>query len=271
MNVLVLGGNGMMAPWVVPALAARHRVVVTDVNAPPPPTEFEYRQLDIADADAVGEASIGMDAIVNLAVMRHDRRLAFGVNMRGNYNLARAAARHGIRRIVNTGPHNQVVGHDYMDWENGLHPDLPPRPGTDLYAHTKALGQEVLRVFSEHHDLYVQTLLFAGMRVPGSWWLRPDTPGSNLPLGQDLHGGFVVAWPDTGTAVLAALEVELASLPSRCESYFVLPNLPHGKFSNEKTERVLGWRASYQLEAFWNRTGDAHALQPGDGDNVGGR
>ena len=245
----------MMGPWVVPTLAARHRLLVTDVNDPPADATFEYRQLDVADAEAVAAATAGMDAIVNLAVMRNDRQLAFDVNVRGNYNLARAAVRHGVRRIVNTGPHNQVLG-GYMGWEHRLHPDIPPRPGTDLYAHTKAIGQEVLRVFSEHHDLYVQTLLYAGMRVPGSWWLRPGTPGNNLPLGEDLDGGYVVAWPDTASAVLAALEVDLASLPSRCESYFVLPDLPHGKYSNEKTERVLGWRAAYQLEAFWNRSAD---------------
>lgn len=255
MNVLVIGGNGMMGPWVVPALAARHRLLVTDVNQAPPNAAFEYRQLDVADAEAVGEAAAGMDAIVNLSVMRHDRELAFDVNVRGNCNLARAAVRHGVRRIVNTGPHNQVIG-GYIPWENRLHPDLPPRPGTNLYAHTKALGQEVLRIFSEHHDLYVQTLLYAGMRVPGNWWLRPETRGNNLPLGTDLDGAFVVAWPDTGSAVVAALEVDLASLPSRCESYFVLPDLPHGKFTNEKTERLLGWRAIYQLEQFWNRSGD---------------
>lgn len=255
MNVLVIGGNGMMGPWVVPVLATRHRLLVTDINDPPPDAAFEYRQLDVADADAVDAAAAGMDAIVNLSVLRADRDLAFHVNVRGNYNLARAAARHGVRRIVNTGPHNQVIGR-YLPWEHRLHPDLPPRSGTGLYGHTKALGHEVLRVFSERYDLYVQSLLFAGLRVPGSWWLRPKTRGRNFPLGQDLDGGYVVAWPDAATAVRAALEVDLATLPSRCESYFVLPDLPHGKYSSEKTERVLGWRATYQLEQFWNRSAD---------------
>jgi hypothetical protein len=262
MKVLILGGNGMMGHWVIPALAGRHQLLVTDINAPPVGLQHEYRRLDVANGDAILAAAEGMDAIVNLSVVRDDRRLAFDVNVRANYNLARAAVKHGIQRIINTGPHNQIVGPSYTRWDADLHPDMPPRSGTQLYPHTKALGQEVLRVFSEHHDLYVQTLLFAGMRVPGTWWLRPGTPGSNLPLGRDLDGPFVVAWPDTGTAVRAALEVELARLPSRCESYFVLPRLPHHKFSSEKMTRVLGWEATYGLEAFWIRPADPISEPP---------
>ena len=42
-------------------------------------------------------------------------------------------------------------------------------------------------------------------------------------------------------------------LPSRCESYFVFPRLPHDKYRNDKIERVLGWRAQHQLEYLWQR------------------
>ena len=78
-------------------------------------------------------------------------------------------------------------------------------------------------MFSENHDLFVQTLLFMGMRVPGSWWLRPDNTGPGLQLGQDLEQPFFVAWPDVGSAIRAALEVELVRLPSRCEDLLRVP------------------------------------------------
>ena len=175
-----------------------------------------------------------MDAIVNLSVLREDRVQAFEVNVQGNYNLAAAAVRHGIRRIVNTGPHYQLAGQQYEEWDFDLNPDMPPQPGTRLYALTKALGQEVLRVFSERHDLYVQTLLFMGMLYPGAWLWNRHQPGAKAVLGQDLANAFVIAWPDTGTAVRAALEVELARLPSRCETYFTFARTPHRKWGERQ-------------------------------------
>ena len=175
-----------------------------------------------------------MNAIVNLSVLREDRLQAFEVNLQGNYNLAVAAAEHGIRRIVNTGPHFQLAGPQFEDWDFDLNPDMPAQPGTRLYALTKALGQEVLRVFSEQHDLYVQTLLFMHMLHPGTWLPGRTEPGAKALLGRDLNRPFTIAWPDTGTAVRAALEVELAKLPSRCETYFVFAPIPHRKFSSDK-------------------------------------
>ena len=279
MNVLILGGAGRMGPWVVHALEGRHRLRVTDVPPAPEWLSHEYRQLDIADPDGVMAAAEGMDAIINLAVMRNDRRAAFDVNTLGNHNLATAAVRHDIRRIVNTGPHYQLAGPQYEGWDFGLQPDMPPAPGARLYPLTKALGQEVLRVFSERHDLYVQTLLFCTLRMPDSLELLPNPPHMHdaapanppRPVGADRSqpvpqpqrraepqeaqamGPFSIAWPDVGPAVLAALEVELARLPSRCETYFVLADTPQGKFRNDKIRRILDWTPRFHLEPLWIR------------------
>ena len=256
MKVLILGGNGMMGPWVIKALAGRHTLRVTDINDPPPDFAHEYRRLSVADFDGVVAAAEGMDAIVNLSVLREDRVQAFEVNVQGNYNLAVAAVRHGVRRIVNTGPHYQLAGQQFEEWDFDLNPDMPPQPGTRLYALTKALGQEVLRVFSERHDLYVQTLLFMGMLHPGTWLWNRHQPGDKAILGQDLANPFVIAWPDTGTAVRAAVEVELARLPSRYETYFTFARTPHRKWASDKITRILGWQPTYNLEQFWIRPPD---------------
>ena len=114
-------------------------------------------------------------------------------------------------------------------------------------------------MFSERHDLYVQTLLFMGMRHPGTWLWNRHQPGDKAILGQDLERPFVIAWPDTGTAVRAALEVELARLPSRCETYFTFAGSPHRKFASEKITRILGWQPTYHLEQFWIRPPRARA------------
>lgn len=254
MKVLIVGGGGAMGPHVVAALRGRHALRVTDVTPAPPGFTHEYRRLDVGDHDGVIAAAHGMDAIVNLSVSRADRRAAFDLNVRGNYHVAEAAVRHGIRTIVNTGPYYQVAGPAYDDFDFGLHPDLPPQPGTRLYALTKALGHEVLRVYSERHDLYVQTLLFYLMRHPTA--SRAQDLNDKGGVGQDMVPPYIIAWPDTGLAVRAALEIDHARLPSRCETYFVLPAVPHGKYRNDKLGRVLGWEPPHRLEHLWMRRMD---------------
>ena len=251
MKVLIVGGNGSMGPHAIAALRGRHELRVTDINAAPPGFAHEYRQLDAGDHEGVIAAAEGMDAIVNLSVSRWDRRGAWDVNVRGNYNVAAAAVRHGIRTIVNTGPYYQVAGASYDEFDFGLHADMPPQPGTLLYALTKALGHEVLRGFSEQHDLYVQTLLFYLMRHPTAPRRLDDHEKGGV--GRDMIPPYIVAWPDTGLAVRAALEVDHARLPSRCETYFVFPTIPHGKYRNDKLARVLGWEPPHRLEHLWMR------------------
>ena len=99
MNILILGGNGMLGPWTIDALAGRHNLRVTDINDAPEGFEHDYIRLDAADLDGVVDAAEGMDVIVNLSVLRHDRKLAFDVSTRGNYNMMVAArkARHWSR------------------------------------------------------------------------------------------------------------------------------------------------------------------------------
>lgn len=251
MKVLILGGNGQMGPYVIKALQGRHDLRVTDISPAPPGFKHEYRMIDASDHDGVIDAAHGMDAIINLSVVRSHRRAAWDVNLRGNYNVAVAAVQHGIRRVVNTGPYYQVAGPTYDDFDFGLHPDMPPQPGVLMYALTKALGHEVLRVYSERHDLYVQTLLFYLMRDPATDSV--EDPNEQGGTGQDMIPPYIIAWPDTGLSVRAALEVNYSKLPTRCETYFVLPTVPHGKYLNDKLSRVLGWQPPHRLEHLWIR------------------
>lgn len=246
MKVLILGGNGMLGPWVVKSLEGRHQLRITDINDLE--THHEYRKLDVSNLEGVISAAEGMDAIINLSVLRPHRQIAFDVNTRGNYNLIQAAIKHGIRRIINTGPHFQLAGPNYENFDFDLSPDMPPQPGTRLYALTKALGQETLRIYATRHDIYVQTLLFYNFYDPQT--LAP--PRGQKRIGTDLTP-FSVAWQDAGEAVRCALEIELGKLPSRCETYNVFTDLPHHKFSNAKVRHQLAWQPRYFLEGVWTK------------------
>jgi nucleoside-diphosphate-sugar epimerase len=242
MKLLILGANGQLGPHVVDALEDEHTLRLTDVNDPPD-TRHEYFRLDAADLDGVIAAAEGMDAIVNLSVLRPHRQVAFDVNARGSYNAMAAAVHHGIRRVINTGPHYTVAGPTYENMDYLIGPDIPSQSGTLLYAITKSLGQEICRVFTENHDVSVLTLLFYNFRFP-------DDHSAD---GEDFTP-FSVTWQDAAQAFRPALTIDLESLTSRCELFYIFADLPHGKFSNEKAKRVLGWQPTNSLEQFWKRS-----------------
>lgn len=241
MKVLILGATGQLGPHVVRTLAGRDDLRLTDVGEMYD-SPHEYRQVDVGDLDQVVAAAEGMDAIINLSVLRYDRQVAFDVNARGCYNTMVAAVTHGIRRVINTGPHFLLAGPTYEDFDHGLNPDMPPHPGTGLYPLTKSLGQEVCRVFTENHDVYVLCLLFYNFR-------EIDDMSA---VGQDFTP-FSVSWEDAARAFPCALDIPLETLPSRCEVFNIFADLPHGKFSNEKAKRILGWQPRDRLEQFWRR------------------
>jgi hypothetical protein len=248
MNVLLVGANGYMGPHVVRALAGEHRLRITDVQPPPPDIreafkDHEFRRVDVTDPGQVQAAAEGMDAIVNMSVVRRDPVLAFHVNTLGCYHVMRAAVAHGIRRVINTGPHFTVAGPGYESWDYRIGPDIPPHPGTGLYPLTKSLGQEICRSFTEAHDVYVLEFLFYILRDKEQ--LEPGAGG--VP--------FVVSWGDAAEAFRLGLAIDLARLPSKCEVFFVFADIPQGKFLNDKAKRILGFAPRDDASQLWRKPG----------------
>ena len=240
MKVLILGGAGMLGPYVARELAVRHTLRITDVKPPKEELPGDFLQLDVSDLDAVVDAAEGMDAIVNLSVLRRERQIAWDVSTRGCYNMMQAAVTHGIRRVINTGPHLTVAGNNITEcFDFGIGPDIPPQSGTYIYAITKAMGQEICRVFTLHHDISVQTYLFYHFVDPKSI----QSGNQRVP--------YAVSWENAAEAFTLGLEIDLDALPSRCEVFYVFADMPHGKFSNEKAKRILGFQPRRDLEQLW--------------------
>jgi nucleoside-diphosphate-sugar epimerase len=240
MNVLILGANGHLGPHVVKALEPHHRLRLTDIK--PVETPHEFMHVDVSWLEQVMQAAEGMEAIVNLSVLRQDRQLAFDVSMMGCYNVMRAAVEHGIKRVINTGPHFTLAGRTYEEFDYDIGPDIVSQSGTLLYALTKSLGQEICRVFTENHDVYVQTYLFYHFIDPARM-----TPGTDTTP-------FSISWGDAAEAFRLGLEIDLAKLPSKCEVFYIFADMPHGKFSNEKAKRILGFAPKADLSALWRKT-----------------
>jgi hypothetical protein len=241
MKVLLIGATGYLGPHVVKALEAHHELRVTDIKPPAVKTRHEFLHLDVTSLDQVRKAAKGMDAIINLSVLRNHRQLAFDVNTRGCYNMMVAAVEHGIRRVINTGPHLVVSGPPYDRFDFGISPDAPPQPGTHLYGLSKSLGQEICRIFTQHHDIYLQEYLFYSFRDM-----------EKLTRGTDATP-FSISWGDAGEVFRLGLEIDFARLPSRCEIFFVFTDMPHGKYVNEKAKQILGLRFKDDLSPLWRK------------------
>jgi hypothetical protein len=246
MRVLLLGANGFLGPHVAAALAPRHQLRITDIR--PPADEIkekfarhEFLTVDVTRAEQVLSEAKGMDAVINLAVVRPSRVLAFHVNMLGCFHVMQAAAAHGIRRVIGTGPHLSVVGPDYETLDHAIGPDAPPHPGTQLYALTKWLGLEVCRAFTRARDVYVQQYLFYDFRDPDE--LLPGQGG--VP--------FLLTWADAAEVFRLGLEIDLAKLPSKCEVFFLFADAPQGKFVNEKAKRILGFAPKDDVSILWHK------------------
>jgi nucleoside-diphosphate-sugar epimerase len=248
-RIAIFGAGGPVGAAAAQALRDHYTLRLTDVRpiaeiaaegkpqsrgAPLPealPAPHECRVVDVADYAQVREAARGMDALINTTVVRHELAAAFQVSMVGAYHVAKAAVEHGIRRVIHTGPFHTHLGHnsDYW-WEFDVPDDAPLRPGSDLYAVSKYLGGEVMRVFAEQHELEVLTFLFCGFHPASSPAWKKNTAGT-----------FAVSWEDTGTAFLHGLRAP--SPPRPYEPFFITAPLPQGKYPPLKARRLLGWEA----------------------------
>lgn len=239
MKVLILGADGLLGPHVVKSLEPHCQLRLTDIK--PIQTNHESMCVDVSCLDAVLRAAENMDAIINCSVLRDDRQLAFDVSTRGCYNTMRAAVEHGIQRVINTGPHWTVAGDFYTDYDFELSPDVPPHTGTLLYALTKGLGQEICKVFTENHNIYLLCYLFLSFREH-----TDESEGSDL-------NPFTVSWRDAADAFRLGLEINLDELPSRCEVFNIFADLPHQMFRNEKAKRILGFAPRDNFERMWHK------------------
>jgi len=201
----------------------------------------EIWQVDVTDYAQVLQATRGMDAVINMTVIRPDSVEAFRVNTLGAYNVIRAAVACGIRRVVQTGPQqvtNTMPGGYWADCD--LSSDVPPRPGVALYFISKFLGQEIMRVFAHEHDLEVPTLVFGPFTNPDD--CEPDQLGGYP---------FLVSWADAAEAVRGALRAP--SFPRPFEIFHILADLPHGRYRTDRTKELLHWQPRDGLDIHWRR------------------
>jgi len=208
-----------------------------------PESPHEWRQVDVGNYDEVYAAAEGMDALINVSVLRHSLVPAFSVNTIGAYNVMKAAVAHGIRKVIHTGPRHTRLGFEGDYWPDfGVPDEAPLHPGSDLYALTKCLGGEIVQRFAEVHDIEVITFLYCSFR---------PADGGGAADGSGVHP-FAIAWEDTGDPFAYALRA--GRMPSNNEVFDIATDVPHGKFGTSKAERLLGWKPKNRFERLWTQS-----------------
>ncbi|MFW6599302.1 NAD-dependent epimerase/dehydratase family protein [Propionibacteriaceae bacterium Y2011] len=261
-RITVYGAGGPMGAATAVEFTEREFVRLTDLKsmaelatrapqspgAPlpsPPSAPHEDVPVDITDLAQVRAAAAGADCLVNLSVMRNDVGLAFRVNLLGARNVMLAAVDEGIRRVVHTGPTLAIapfpIGSDHDRRVDGTQNF---RAGDWVYLMTKLLGQEVVRLFAERHQIAAPVLLYNGFSAN-----NPDT--------ETRRGGqkvaFVVSWADSARSVAAAADV--TRLPEPSPVVNVLAPSPHDHYTVDRARDVLGWEASDRLDRAWYAAG----------------
>ncbi len=258
-TVCVFGAGGPVGAVLAPILAPHYTLRLTDVapvdevlqreGSPiwpkwhePPEPPHEWRTVDVTDYDQVRHALEGCDATVSLAVNRSDPHKAFGINVVGAYNIMKAAVAAGVGRVVHTGVESRALEYegDYR-YEFDVPDDAPIRPGTMLYPHTKHVALQVVDAFAERAGLDVITLVLSRLRPADRYDGRDD----------DVLQSYSVAWDDLGPAYLCALRAP--EMPHPNERICICADLPVGKYSPAKAERLLGWKPRHAFERFHTR------------------
>jgi len=210
MKVLMTGGAGRIAQWILPHLPPDVDFTLADRTAQVIDGR-EIRALDITDYEATLAAMEGMDAVVHLAIASEreivtdrDRfyanegpeylrfnELAIDVNLRGCYHVFEAARFAGIKRVVYGSSIAIILGQPpYPRLVDGL----PPRPAT-FYAVTKLWGEQLGEFYTRAHGMRVYCLRFGNpypQNTPDkiAYW-KKTAPGRRLSVTfSDLAGAI---------------------------------------------------------------------------------
>jgi nucleoside-diphosphate-sugar epimerase len=155
MDVLVTGGTGDVGRAAVARLVSHgHRVRVIGRRARVTVEGAEYRACDVNDFRRLREQVRGMQAVVHLAAIRHPSMALgqeiFRVNCAGTYNVYRAAADEGIRRVVVASSINALgyyFGVKSFDLCYLPVDEAHPTYTTDAYSFSKLTIEEIAAYF----------------------------------------------------------------------------------------------------------------------------
>lgn len=169
-KILVTGGGGFVGVPSIQALLTEAACVrVLDTVASPRLHDLDVEVLtgDVGDPAVVRDACAGMDGVLHLAVVpltaaNVDHEAAFEVNVRGSFNVFRAAGEAGVQRVVYASA-SSAYGPTRTVPIREDHP-LTPRA---FYPASKAAAEMLLRGLGEAYGYSYAILRYMNVYGPG--------------------------------------------------------------------------------------------------------
>ena len=179
MRVLLTGAAGRIGTAFFAATADRYqfRLADRDTSSLRAGDGHEVVGLDVADLDACHAACAGMDTVVHLAADPSPEADFYPSllenNVKGLYNVFRAAKDAGCRRVVFASSVHAVVGYPP---DKPISADVPVRP-INMYGATKCFGEAVAACFAYGEELPAIAIRIGAYEAP---WLHADPTPANL-------------------------------------------------------------------------------------------
>ena len=227
MNLLIVGGSGLVGTMVLPTLKRKHKIRILDLK-PPKNKSVDYIEGMATDPEAVELAIKGMDAVLYMAMGSLDWQewsgidSSFDANVKGLYFVLKAAADEGITQAVYTSSlsvYSNLEKRYFSD--EGITPDE-----TDLYGFTKRLGEDVCENAWRAWGINTNALRLC-FPTPKEKWLKKHKKGKATIATMD---------SDVGKAMLAALEYK-----GGFQSFMISGDYEHKLMNMSKAKRLLGW------------------------------
>jgi len=232
MNLLIVGGSGLVGTMVLPTLRRKHNIRILDLKAPKSRT-VEFIEGKVTDPETVEKAVKGMDAVLYMAMGSLDWQewsgidSSFDANVKGLHFVLKAAADEGITQAVYTSSlsvYANLTKRYFSD--EGITPDE-----TDLYGFTKKLGEDVCQNAWRAWGINVNALRLC-FPTPKEKWLKKHKKGKATLATMD---------SDVGRAMLAALEYK-----GGFQTFMISGDYQHKLMNMSKAKRLLDWSPKAQ-------------------------
>jgi NAD+ dependent glucose-6-phosphate dehydrogenase len=168
MRVLLTGAEGRIGTAFREHAGDRYelRLSVAPSQMVEEPQPHEVVECDVSDLESCRRVCEGMEAVVHLAADPSVRADFYGSllenNIKGTYNVFRAAKDAGCGRVVFASSVNAVDGYPP---DTQIRPEMPVRP-PNVYGASKVFGEALGRYFADHEGISVVAVRI-GAFAPG--------------------------------------------------------------------------------------------------------
>lgn len=242
MNVLLVGGSGLVGTFITPYLRQRHTLRVLDLV--PPRHDVDFVEGSIADPEALRRALDGMDTFITVVMKGgqggfardHTAQLAidnYQVNCLGLHLLLLTAQEMGIAKGIHTGT---------MSVHNRSRTQYPseesvPLDGPNVYGLTKGFAEQICRYFAREFRMNLAVFRITGPSTRERFIERrrsPPVPGV-VPTDEE----------DLANAYLAGLEFVQAG-HGRFDVFFIAGDERCQVVNISRAKALLGWEPRAQ-------------------------